>query len=84
MLCSICLDDFDESKKLTCDHEFCYVCIDAWLEKHNTCPLCRTPQISDLGKMLNQVGNFLKQVGEFLIYLSETQSITELDHRLRN
>ena len=40
--CAICLD-----KKCTtfacipCKHEFCDKCIFEWLEKNQTCPLCR-------------------------------------------
>lgn len=39
--CPIC---FEHSKKyavLKCHHSFCKECIDKWLEKNKTCPLCR-------------------------------------------
>ena len=44
--CSICMEDINVGRKmrrLTCDgqHYFCQECIDGWLAKHNTCPLCR-------------------------------------------
>ena len=42
--CSICQEDFTKDKdliELNCDHRFCESCIVPWLEKHNTCPVCR-------------------------------------------
>lgn len=43
--CRICLLDFNTEsikKRTKCQHEFCEVCLDKWLEKENTCPICRT------------------------------------------
>ena len=40
--CSICLISYDNNKEITkCNHEFHKDCIDRWLDKHNTCPICR-------------------------------------------
>lgn len=39
--CPICLSNKRNCMSLDCRHEFCKVCIERWLEKHNTCPLCR-------------------------------------------
>ena len=42
--CSICLESF-KNKELyssTCKHTFHKSCIDKWLDKDNSCPLCRT------------------------------------------
>ncbi len=42
--CSICLENITKGKKkIECNHEFHLKCIDEWLIKSNTCPLCRTP-----------------------------------------
>lgn len=42
--CSICIDNDEFTYKnwieLACKHCFHQHCIDLWLEKHNTCPLC--------------------------------------------
>lgn len=47
VICSICLDDDeplkDENAELTrCAHRYHKACLDTWLEKNDTCPLCRS------------------------------------------
>lgn len=43
--CSICQEEnnFDVNivRKLNCNHEFHIYCIDKWLSKETTCPICR-------------------------------------------
>lgn len=39
--CTICYEDQNNPTKMKCNHSFCKVCIDKWLEKHSTCPICR-------------------------------------------
>ncbi|CAN0897105.1 E3 ubiquitin-protein ligase ATL6 [Linum grandiflorum] len=43
--CAVCLNEFDDDETLRlipiCDHVFHPECIDAWLEAHTTCPVCR-------------------------------------------
>ncbi|KAL3620929.1 hypothetical protein CASFOL_035841 [Castilleja foliolosa] len=43
--CAVCLNEFEEHETLRllpkCDHVFHPECIDAWLESHVTCPVCR-------------------------------------------
>lgn len=42
--CSICLDEFQEGqdvKFLWCTHRFHKNCVDQWLDKHTTCPVCK-------------------------------------------
>ncbi|CAK8533953.1 unnamed protein product [Lathyrus sativus] len=43
--CSICLSKFEDIEILRllpkCKHAFHIVCIDHWLEKHSSCPICR-------------------------------------------
>ncbi|KAH9500017.1 hypothetical protein Btru_076172 [Bulinus truncatus] len=42
--CSICLHDYqigDEIRILPCGHEFHKTCVDEWLKKAPTCPICR-------------------------------------------
>ncbi|KAI5658937.1 hypothetical protein M9H77_27730 [Catharanthus roseus] len=52
--CAVCLNEFEDDETLRllpkCDHVFHPECIDAWLESHVTCPVCRanlTPQPDD-------------------------------------
>ncbi|XP_065857364.1 RING-H2 finger protein ATL70-like [Euphorbia lathyris] len=44
--CSICLADYKNSDMLRllpeCGHLFHLKCVDPWLRKHPTCPVCRT------------------------------------------
>ena len=42
--CTICLEHFNENEllyELSCNHSYHKECIDDWLSKKNTCPLCR-------------------------------------------
>lgn len=43
--CAVCLNEFEDDETLRllpkCDHVFHPDCIDAWLESHVTCPVCR-------------------------------------------
>ncbi|KAL0904892.1 hypothetical protein M5K25_027052 [Dendrobium thyrsiflorum] len=45
--CSICLGEYQDKEVLrvmpTCHHKFHLICIDVWLQKHSTCPICRLP-----------------------------------------
>ncbi|XP_022156138.1 putative RING-H2 finger protein ATL69 [Momordica charantia] len=45
--CSICLGDYEEKEVLRimpkCGHSFHLSCIDEWLRKQSTCPVCRLP-----------------------------------------
>lgn len=43
--CHICLCDFENGQELyrltTCKHDFHTACLQPWVEKHKTCPVCR-------------------------------------------
>ncbi|OAY78423.1 RING-H2 finger protein ATL39-like [Ananas comosus] len=45
--CSICLGEYEDKQVLrvmpACHHNFHLSCIDVWLEKQSTCPICRLP-----------------------------------------
>ncbi|XP_022999844.1 RING-H2 finger protein ATL5-like [Cucurbita maxima] len=45
--CSICLSEYEEKEVLRiipkCGHSFHLSCIDVWLRKQSTCPVCRLP-----------------------------------------
>ncbi len=41
--CVVCLGEYeagDELRKLRCGHQFHVECVDEWLRRHKTCPLC--------------------------------------------
>ena len=57
--CSICTDDFSPSdaiRILPCRHKFHPPCVDPWLLREGTCPLCRVDLRVDPGKE-KQVGD---------------------------
>ncbi|CAI0471961.1 unnamed protein product [Linum tenue] len=49
--CSICLGEYQEKEVLRimpkCGHNFHLSCIDVWLRKQSTCPVCRFPVQQD-------------------------------------
>ncbi len=48
--CVICLDDYGQGatvRTLACGHAFHVACIDTWLERKDTCPLCKASIITD-------------------------------------
>ncbi|WCJ23141.1 RING/U-box superfamily protein [Euphorbia peplus] len=57
--CSICLGDYQEKEVLRimpkCGHNFHLSCIDVWLRKQSTCPVCRFPVQNSLeAKLIRQ------------------------------
>ncbi|XP_073129636.1 probable E3 ubiquitin-protein ligase RHA4A [Henckelia pumila] len=50
-LCCVCLGEFELKEELlqvpSCKHMFHIDCIRHWLHSSSTCPLCRTPVVSD-------------------------------------
>mmetsp|Transcript_5096 Transcript_5096/g.5039 ORF Transcript_5096/g.5039 Transcript_5096/m.5039 type:complete len:274 (+) Transcript_5096:60-881(+) len=48
--CTICMEDFQigtDIKSLPCFHQYHTECIDLWLERHNTCPICKVNVFSE-------------------------------------
>lgn len=49
--CSICNEPFEKPTCTPCDHTFCLLCINQWLEKNigenSSCPTCRHPLAID-------------------------------------
>lgn len=44
--CAVCLQEFldsDKLKTLPCMHRYHANCVDKWLLKHNSCPVCKRP-----------------------------------------
>ncbi|XP_018334222.1 postreplication repair E3 ubiquitin-protein ligase RAD18-like [Agrilus planipennis] len=40
LICSICEDEFRDAVIFHCSHTYCKSCIEEWLVRHNTCPIC--------------------------------------------
>lgn len=78
MDCSICLTELDRfTQHLDCGHEFHNNCINFWLKKNNTCPMCReniietNPQdLIDIWKSVERTSNFIgiTLVSMFLLF----------------
>ncbi|KAL0483494.1 E3 ubiquitin-protein ligase [Acrasis kona] len=48
--CPVCQDDFKQDEqlnKIECNHLFHKKCLREWLERHNTCPMCRHELLTD-------------------------------------
>nr|XP_043616913.1 E3 ubiquitin-protein ligase ATL6-like [Erigeron canadensis] len=56
--CAVCLNEFDDEETIRlipkCDHVFHAECIDAWLENHVTCPVCRSNLVPQPGEITQQ------------------------------
>ena len=39
--CPICIGPQQNKLRIACGHVFCSPCIDEWLKKNNTCPVCQ-------------------------------------------
>ncbi|CAB3400945.1 unnamed protein product [Caenorhabditis bovis] len=40
-MCTVCHENMTHPIMLDCKHIFCRVCIETWLDKNTTCPMCR-------------------------------------------
>ena len=40
--CSICLESMESGKEMRCKHVFHESCLDRWLVRRGTCPMCRS------------------------------------------
>jgi hypothetical protein len=48
MVCSICLEEFNDPVTTNCRHQFCRTCLYEWFEKgKRDCPMCRG-SVSDI------------------------------------
>lgn len=56
-------------KVLRCKHAYHGNCIDPWINRHNRCPLCKTPVIDTLDTRFKKFSRFLERVRlHILIY----------------
>ena len=40
--CPICGDKFEIVRRTSCNHDFCFNCLNEWVKENNTCPICST------------------------------------------
>ncbi|KAI8017055.1 RING-H2 finger protein ATL11 [Camellia lanceoleosa] len=63
--CVVCHNEFKDIENLRlipkCNHVFHPECIDAWLNSHVTCPVCRADLVPQPGETL-QIPNFNLQI----------------------
>ena len=78
MECSICYESIQSLNifKTKCNHYFCKYCIDSWIKKNRTCPLCR----SDLFKteeefMLENIEQYFRNLVETKIFILNPETI---------
>ena len=50
--CSICMNTIKDKFQTKCEHNFCKSCLGQWLEKNNSCPMCREVLIDNSNKNL--------------------------------
>ncbi|KAJ4966505.1 hypothetical protein NE237_018354 [Protea cynaroides] len=54
--CAVCLNEFEDNDMIRllpkCDHVFHPECIDAWLSKRTSCPVCRANLVPDSGETM--------------------------------
>ncbi|KAK9068599.1 hypothetical protein SSX86_012714 [Deinandra increscens subsp. villosa] len=58
--CAVCLNEFEDEETIRlipkCDHVFHAECIDAWLQNHVTCPVCRSDLVPKPGESTQRAG----------------------------
>jgi hypothetical protein len=69
LTCVVCSEIFIEASTLQCGHSFCLMCIETWLRRELTCPICRAAISLPPSRSLN-----LDQCVEILVQLAEDES----------
>ncbi|CAN6475427.1 unnamed protein product [Victoria cruziana] len=94
--CSVCLGDYEPNDHLqqipSCGHTFHMDCIDNWLTKHTTCPLCRasllpaTKATNPQSTSNAEAGNVaVERAGDNVVVASQNSdrtlhSVVDIDH----
>ncbi|GAB2268304.1 hypothetical protein Dimus_003275, partial [Dionaea muscipula] len=76
--CAVCLSRFEDIEILRllpkCKHAFHIDCIDEWLDRHSTCPLCRQAVSADDLQEAALIANNYCSSSRFLQSISNSQS----------
>ncbi|KAI3455685.1 hypothetical protein Pfo_012348 [Paulownia fortunei] len=79
--CVVCLCQVTRGEKYkflpNCNHGFHARCIDAWLQRHSTCPLCRSP-VPEKSKSIHYFSVITEDVQVFDVFFSHLLRL--LDH----
>lgn len=75
--CTVCLCDYQINEKLlqlpVCNHSFHVPCIDQWLAKNTTCPICRL-SLDDMESGCLNGSNLSNEVGGMQLSLREADA----------
>lgn len=77
--CSICLGEYQEKEVLRimpkCGHSFHLSCIDVWLRKQSTCPVCRLPikESLDTKHLRRAVSEITHTAGSSEVFVDRSQ-----------
>jgi hypothetical protein len=47
-MCPICHDTLSRPAKTHCGHIFCDDCLEIWLDRERSCPMCRSSIVPDV------------------------------------
>ncbi|KAK2979564.1 hypothetical protein RJ640_027428 [Escallonia rubra] len=76
--CAVCLSKFEDIEVLRllprCKHAFHIDCVDQWLEKHSSCPLCRhTVSVEDLTFFTNSSSLRFRQDSNLELFIQREE-----------
>lgn len=84
MDCAICYEAVRDGRRLACNHTFHVGCIDAWLTKSRTCPMCRAAvpndvatQAAEFAEAAEVVLPFSVIMGRCMRYIREFSAATD-------
>ncbi|CAD8162318.1 unnamed protein product [Paramecium pentaurelia] len=81
--CIVCLDllENQQCRQTSCKHIFHEQCLNEWLQKQQTCPLCRDNLFEEEGAQIMKIRNLSSSsivAGQFSIIQSERQPIQQI------
>lgn len=77
--CSICTNIKKIYTLKTCEHQFCFECIDNWEHTGKyKCPFCRKPFINDETKICKQIQQLLLEMSEDVSIQRRIEKVTDI------
>lgn len=46
--CCVCMEPINKTTEIPCNHIFCTTCLNKWLKKQNSCPICRAKVVAEV------------------------------------
>ena len=86
MECSICYEEIKDCyDAIKCKHKFCKICLNTWLEQHNTCPMCRVNVVYVNSMKLKNINNKIIRDSLNTIRTTDLQKelITEVNNQYK-